>query len=174
MLVIKYAMSANHTMLYHDTIISHMDTLGRGVQETYDVLAVGGTSLVLHNIKESTDDVDFIVERGDTMRFEMAYKSHCGTMIDVSAAGECFGTRLPEDYVSQSTYIGTFGGLTLRALSVIDTIITKATRSSRRDMTDIRLCADSVSAKDVRRRFSEYSLGQDSTAGRTIYRIYGA
>ena len=161
-------------MLDRDTIMSHMGTLGGVIREPCVVLAVGGTSLVLHNIKNSTDDVDFIVERGDTMRFETIYKSHCGIMIDVSAAGECFGTRLPGDYVSQSTYVGTFGNLTLRALSVVDTIITKATRSISRDVDDIQLCVNVVSANEVRGRFLEYSLGWDSVAGQTIDRTFGA
>lgn len=65
-------------MLDYRTIISNVETLGDAVSETYEAIAVGGTSLVLHGIKGSTDDVDFIVESGDTMRFEMSYKRHCG------------------------------------------------------------------------------------------------
>ena len=77
-------------MLDYHTIISNMKMLGGAVQETYNVIAVGGTSLVLHGIKGSTEDVDFIVEGGDTMRFEVSYKRYCGGPIDVSAAGGVF------------------------------------------------------------------------------------
>ena len=48
----------------------------------------------MYQIKGTTLDVDFIVAEGDAMQFEMAYKKYCGDMIDVSAPGECFGTRL--------------------------------------------------------------------------------
>ena len=144
-------------MLNHNDIMSNMRTLGNHTQESYDVVAVGGSSLVLHGIKDSTKDVDFVVVYGDTMRFEMAYKEHCdGGLIDVSVAGECFHTRLPSDYVGRSTYIDRFGQLTLRALSIPDVIITKATRSSERDLQDIRYCAIQVSADTVMERLRDY------------------
>lgn len=160
-------------MLDYHTIISNMKMLGGAVQETYNVIAVGGTSLVLHGIKGSTEDVDFIVEGGDTMRFEVSYKRYCGGPIDVSAAGECFGTRLPQDYAAQSDYIGSFGMLTVHALSVIDTIITKSTRSNPRDRNDIEACVGSVSGADVLDRLREYAIGSDDVARRTIADIFG-
>ena len=160
-------------MLDYHALVSNMKMLGDAVQETYGLIAVGGTSLVLHRIKGSTEDVDFIVESGDTMRFEMSYKRHCGGMIDVSAAGECFGTRLPHDYAARSTHVGSFGTLTVYALSVIDTIITKSTRSSPRDHDDIRMCVGSVSGADVLDRLREYPVGLDVVARRTIADIFG-
>ena len=161
-------------MLDYRTIISNVETLGDAVSETYEVIAVGGTSLVLHGIKWSTDDVDFIVESGDTMRFEMSYKRHCGGVNRRSAAGECFGTRLPHDYVAQSSHIGVFRILTVRALSVIDTTITKSSRSNPRDYDDIRMCVGSVNEGDVLDRLREYQFGPDSVAWRTITDVFGA
>lgn len=161
-------------MLDHQDIMANMKALGDAVREAYDVIAVGGTSLVLHGIKGGTEDVDFIVESGDTMQFETSYKRHCGGLIDVSAAGECFGTPLPYDYAAQSIHIGAFGMLTVHALSVIDTIITKSTRSSPRDYDDIRMCIGYVSEDDVLGRLLEYRLGPDSVARRTIADIFGA
>ena len=150
-----------------------MDVLGGAISETYEVIAAGGTSLVLHNIKESTRDVDFIVERGDTMQFELAYKRHCEGPIDVSFPGECFVTKLPHDYMSLTKYIDSFGTLTVRALSVIDTIITKSTRSNRRDIRDIESCVDYVDGADVLKRFQEYSVESDNIARQTIRDIFG-
>ena len=136
-------------MLNYGNIISNMRTLGNVTEDACDIMAVGGTGLVLRRIKDSTYDVDFIVEEGDTMRFEIDYKRHCGGMIDVPARGECFGIILPNDYRAQSTYIDTFGNVTLRALSIIDVIITKSTRSEPKDIAYINLCIGRVSAEDV-------------------------
>lgn len=58
---------------YHD-IISNIRNLDKATNKSYDIIAVGGSGLVLHNIKTATDDVDFIVERGDTLQFEIDYK----------------------------------------------------------------------------------------------------
>lgn len=126
---------------------------------------------MLHNIKIKTYDVDFIVEYGDTMRFELAYKEHCGNMIDVSASGECFGTRLPTDYVSQSKFIDTFGNITLRAMSVVDTIITKSTRSEPKDIRDIRLCSALVNTDNVLNRLRDYSLDTHDIVRGTVLKI---
>ena len=156
-------------MLGYSDIISNIHNLGEHTEKKYDVVAVGGTSLVLHNIKNVTYDVDFIVESGDVMGFEIEYKKYCGNMIDVSAPGECFGTRLPSDYISQSTYIDTFGGVVVRAMSIIDVIITKATRSISRDVEDIGLCSGQVNLNDVLRRIEEYSLDSDARVRDTVY-----
>lgn len=152
---------------YND-IISDIRNLDKATNKSYDIIAVGGSGLVLHNIKTTTDDVDFIVERGDTMQFEIDYKRHCDNMIDVSAPGECFGTRLPSDYIHRSKYIDSFNKITLRALSVIDIIITKATRSEPRDITDIGECRKRVSVEDVLKRVQEYSLSSDKLVKETI------
>ena len=145
-------------MLDYDRIMCNP---GNSVQGPYDVVAVGGTSLVLHGIKTSTFDVDFVVEEGDAMRFEMAYKRYCGNMIDVSAPGECFGTRLPADYVSRSMFIDTFGSLTLRTMSVV--VITKATRLAPKDAIDISLCSTRVNVADVLNRLEDYNLDDRDT-----------
>lgn len=157
-----------YKVLRYSDIISNMRTLGAAIGRNYDVVAVGGTGLVLHNIKDATYDVDFIVERGDTMQFEMDYKKYCGNMIDVSAPGECFGTRLPSDYVSRSKYVDAFGGVTLRAMSIIDVIITKATRSKPVDVADIAGCSGLVSVSDVLKRVEEYSLASDKLVRETV------
>ena len=167
----KYLRTEYEVVLGYDDIISNMSNLGEHVVERYSVVAVGGTSLVLHNIKSATHDVDFIVECGDVMQFDLDYRKHCGVMIDVSAPGECFGTRLPSDYLSQSTYVGEFGNITVRALSVIDVIITKATRSSASDVADIRECSGVVSVENVLRRMREYSLYSDERVKETIQSV---
>lgn len=155
-------------MLGYGDIISNMRRLGERTDEKYDVVAVGGTSLVLHNIKDATYDVDFVVEVGDVLQFEIDYKECCGGMIDVSAPGECFGTRLPSDYLSQSKYVDGFGNVTVRAMSIIDTIITKATRSSPVDIADISKCSRRVSIDDVLKRVEEYSLDSDERVRETV------
>lgn len=89
-------------------------------------------------------------------------------MIDVSAPGECFGTRLPSDYIRRSKYIDSFNKITLCTLSVIDIIITKATRSEPRDISDIAECTGTVSVEDVLKRIQEYSLSSDKLVKETI------
>lgn len=51
-------------MLDRGDIIRRMEGVGRRLPGAYDIVAVGGTSLALHGLKEQTRDVDFIVERG--------------------------------------------------------------------------------------------------------------
>ena len=63
--------------------------------------------------------------------------------------------------------------LTVHALSVIDTIITKSTRSNPRDRNDIEACVGSVSGADVLDRLREYAIGSDDVARRTIADIFG-
>lgn len=128
---------------------------------------------MLHGIKNSTYDVDFIVEDGDTMQFEIDYKRYCGGMIDVSARSECFGIILPNDYRTQSTYVDTFGNVTLRALSIIDVIITKSTRSEPKDIADINLCIGRVSTEDVLKRLADYYFGPvDDRVRKTIHEAF--
>lgn len=67
-----------------------------------------------------------------------------------------------------------FGILTVRALSVIDTTITKSSRSNPRDYDDIRMCVGSVNEGDVLNRLREYQFGPDSVAWRTITDVFGA
>ena len=144
-------------MLDRGDIIRRMEGVGRRLQGAYDIVAVGGTSLALHGLKEQTRDVDFIVERGDLLKFADAYKETYDGIIHLAEPGTCFSVYMPADYLSYANLVGSFGSVNLYALGMLDTIITKSARFNSRDRSDLQGCAD-VNTKDLLSRISDYSL----------------
>ena len=57
----------------------------------------------------------------------------------------------------------------MRAMSVLDVIITKATRSNSGDIADISECSRLVSIDDVLKRVKEYSLDSDERVKETVF-----
>ena len=134
-------------MLDRSDIIRRMENVGRRLQDAYDVVAVGGTSLALHGLKEQTRDVDFIVERGD-LKFADAYRGLYDGIIHLAEPGTCFSVYMPSDYLSRANLVGAFGSVNLYALGMLDTIITKSARFNSRDRSDLQGCTD-VNTEDI-------------------------
>ena len=144
-------------MLDRSDIIRRIEGVGRRLQGAYDIVAVGGTSLALHGLKEQTRDVDFIVERGDLLKFADAYKGLYDGIIHLAEPGTCFSVYMPSDYLSHANLVGTFGSVNLYALGMLDTIITKSARFNSRDRSDLQGCTD-VNTEDILGRISDYTL----------------
>lgn len=59
------------------------------------------------------------------------------------------------------------------ALSIIDVIITKSTRSEPKDIADINLCIGRVSTEDVLKRLADYYFGPvDDRVRKTIHEAF--
>jgi len=122
------------------------------LDEELELFAIGGTAMVLKNIKESTKDIDFIstdsYERINRL-FKLAglkeeSKSHGPNIwylndirIDIFFGSHIMGVTLPGDWRNLSDQIMTIGKIKLYILNWYDIIITKIARSEERDYSDI-------------------------------------
>lgn len=59
-----------------NTLLERLESLDDIVDNKFDIVAVGGTSMVLYGLKNDTRDVDFIVENGDPFEFKYAYSNN--------------------------------------------------------------------------------------------------
>lgn len=142
-------------------IIERMRTVGNTLGEHHDVVAVGGTALTLHGLKDQTRDVDFIIERDDLLKFTDAYKSlYADQTIHLAERGTCFAIYMPNDYMAYAYNVDTFGNVALFVLGILDNIITKASRYNQRDQIDLEKCKH-VDRTALLKRVSDYSLDID-------------
>lgn len=145
-------------MLGKDEIIERMRAVGNVLGEPHYAVAVGGTALTLHGLKDQTRDVDFIIERGDLLKFADAYKSlYVDQTIHLAEPGTCFAIYMPDDYMSYAYNVGTYGNVALFVLGILDNIITKASRYNQRDQVDLEKCKH-VDQTALLKRVSDYSL----------------
>lgn len=130
-------------------------------------VALGGTSLTLHGIKQTTKDVDFIVEEGDMTGFGDVY----GTKVDTFGAGQSYTTRMPSDYIRHSAKIMQLEKLFLLAMDPLGVIITKMARGLPRDFEDSAVCVTNkrYTAHHIKTRFDAY--GYDAVIERNLNRL---
>ncbi len=117
-----------------------------------ELFAIGGTAMVLKNIKESTKDIDFLTdERYEKIRdmFSLAGLREespsklCNvwrlgkTRIDLFYDGFIMGIPSPRNWKELSEKIKEIGKIKLFILNWYDLIITKISRSEKRDIDDI-------------------------------------
>lgn len=124
-----------------DSLTVFVKALGDAVGSECSLVAAGGTALTFHSIKQSTDDVDFVVETGSMADVEAAIDAVNGPPTDLFSAGTVFNNTLPADYMSRAEYVGRFGRMTIYAMSPLDVIMTKIARADGKDMDDIRACS---------------------------------
>jgi hypothetical protein len=122
------------------------------VGEPLELFAIGGTAMVLKNIKESTKDIDFMTEESYE-KINKIFKSAglkeesnqkvCNiwrlgkTRVDIFYEGFIMGIAFPSDWKEKSEKILTRGKIAVYILNWYDMIITKISRSEKRDITDI-------------------------------------
>lgn len=155
--VFKYITSGSNGVLDKSDILERIRVMGNRLKDNYKIVAVGGTSLALHGLKEQTRDVDFIVEYGDILKFANTYKEQYDEIIHLAEPGTCFSVYMPADYMSRVENIGTFNNVTLYTLNILDTIVTKSTRFNTRDRDDLQNCTD-INEEDLLSRIRDYSL----------------
>jgi hypothetical protein len=122
------------------------------LNEPLMLFAIGGTAMILKGIKEATKDIDFVVDEdyGKIKRmFRLAgLKEEKGnevcniwrlgkTRIDIFYGGFVMGIPFPGDWKEKSEKIREIGKVNLYILNWYDLIITKISRSEKRDIDDI-------------------------------------
>ncbi len=117
-----------------------------------ELFAIGGTAMIIKNIKESTKDIDFLTalnqerirELFTLAGLEEKDKSKLCNIwylddirIDIFYDEFILGITLPDDWKKLSEHIRDIGKLKLYILNWYDIIITKIARSEERDIEDI-------------------------------------
>jgi len=142
-----------------------------------ELFAIGGTAMVLKNIKESTKDINFLsTEPYEKIKdlFEKAglkeeqRSKACNiwylgdTRIDIFYEEFILGIALPDDWKELSEHIKDIGKVKLYILNWYDIIITKIARSERRDIEDIiKIIKDQkINFKKLKERY--YNLAEGS------------
>lgn len=145
------------------------------LNESLELFAIGGTAMILKNIKESTKDIDFLTtEKYDKIKrlFELAGLKEessdkiCNiwrlgnTRIDIFYDGFIMGCPFPDDWKEISEKVNDIGKISLFILNWYDLIITKIARSEKRDIEDIIAIIKSqkLSFKFLKSRY--YSLAE--------------
>ena len=118
-----------------------------------ELFAIGGTAMILKNIKESTKDIDFLTtldqeklrelfnlaglkEKSKSKICNIWYLNN-KIRIDIFYDEFIIGIPLPDDWKELSRQIRTIGKLKIYILNWYDIIITKIARSEIRDIEDI-------------------------------------
>jgi len=121
------------------------------LSEPIELFALGGTAMILKNIKEATKDIDFLTtESHEKIKrlFDLAGLKEessdkiCNTWrlgktrIDIFYEGFIMGIPFPEDWKEKSEKIKQIGKIGIYILNWYDLIITKISRSEKRDIDD--------------------------------------
>jgi len=121
------------------------------LNEPLELFAIGGTATVLKNIKESTKDIDFLTDESyekikklfdlaglkEESSNKMCNIWRLGSIrIDIFYDGFIMGIPFPDDWKEKSEKIKEIGKIKLYILNWYDLIITKISRSEKRDIDD--------------------------------------
>lgn len=127
-------------MINSEDLFGYLKKLDKKLKWRIRMIAVGGTAMVLENLKDSTMDIDFCVETERDYNMLMKAKSSIKSdfKMDLWHSGYIFSLQLPDDYITRARAIKmNFKSIILKVLSPLDIIITKTSRLSQRDIEDI-------------------------------------
>ena len=168
---------------YKNPITTNLDNLNTFLQlladlnEELELYAIGGTAMILKNIKETTKDIDFLTtENQENIRklFNLAGLKEKDTSklcniwhledirIDLFYDEFIFGITLPDDWKDKSEQKKDIGKVKLYILNWQDIIITKIARNERRDIDDIIdiIKAENINFEDLKERY--YKSAEES------------
>lgn len=169
--------------MYENSINTNLGDLENFLQLIADLdreielFAIGGTAMVIKNIKESTKDIDFLTTLDyNTLKelFTLAGLEEiddsklCNKWyldkrrIDVFFDEFIMGIALPNDWKKISEHIKDIGKLKLYILNWYDVIITKIARSEPRDIEDVLeiIKTQKIDFNKLKRRY--YKLAETS------------
>ena len=138
-------------MIDKNELLEWLKAVDKKLKKKIVLIAVGGTAMTLLGLKSSTRDVDFCIKSEDKKDFEKALGKKFN--VDLFTDGYIFSEQLPEDYAEKSKEILNLNSLSLKALSPVDIVITKAARLNARDEEDIRALSKYVDKEELIRRF---------------------
>lgn len=168
---------------YKNPITTNLDNLNTFLQlladlnEELELYAIGGTAMLLKNIKETTKDIDFLTtENQERIRklFNLAGLKEKDTSklcniwylesirIDLFYDEFIFGINLPNDWKGKSEYLKNIGKVKLYILNWQDIIITKIARNEQRDIDDAIdiIKAEDINFEELKERY--YKLAEES------------
>ena len=168
---------------YKNPTTTNLDNLNTFLQlladlnEELELYAIGGTAMLLKNIKETTKDIDFLTaENQEKIRklFNLAGLKEKDTSklcnawylenirIDLFYDEFIFGISLPNDWKEKSEHLKDIGKVKLYILNWPDIIITKIARNEQRDIDDAIdiIKAENISFEELRERY--YTLAEGS------------
>ena len=159
-----------------DNLTSFLQLLA-DLNENLELYAVGGTAMILKNIKETTKDIDFLTtenqekirklfnlaglkEKDDSKLCNIWYLGNI--RIDLFYDEFIFGISLPNDWKDKSQHIKDIGKVRLYILDWQDIIITKIARNEQRDIDDAIdiIKAENINFKELKKRY--YKLAEVS------------
>ena len=109
--------------------------------EPFTLVGIGGTSLALQDIKQTTYDVDIMVAKGTYESFvSLRRRVPDIRHVDSFRPGKAVSVLFPPDYLESSIHCESYHNIELFALNVVDVIITKSARLEPKDFADIRAC----------------------------------
>ncbi len=122
------------------------------------LIAVGGTSLTLRDIKPSTKDLDFTVDGIEIEKLKkyvrrIYEKNEC--KIDVWQSPYIFSTALLKDF-SSDLYKRKFWHFDVRIINLVDNAVAKLSRFNEADREDIEgIIKSGISINDIAKRFKD-------------------
>jgi len=138
-------------MIDKNDLLEWLRAADKKLKKKIVLIAVGGTAMTLLGLKSSTRDVDFCIKSEDKKDFEKALGKKFN--VDLFTDGYIFSEQLSADYAEKSKEILNLNSLSLKALSPVDIVITKAARLNARDEEDIRALSKYVDKEELIRRF---------------------
>jgi len=148
-------------MIDKNELLEWLKTIDKKLKKKITLIAVGGTAMTLLGLKSSTRDVDFCIESENKVHFEKSLDKKF--KVDIFVDGYIFSEQLPQDYTDKSKEILNFRNISLKALSPVDIVITKAARLNARDEEDIEAISKYVEKEELIKRFEDVI---DSYAGK--------
>ena len=177
---------------YKDIDITKMEDLNdflnliADLNKPLELFAIGGTAMLLKNIKESTKDIDFLTneEYGKIKEMfilaglkEESSSKLCNiwrlgkVRIDIFYDGFIMGVPFPKDWKEKSEKIKEIGKVKLYILNWYDLIITKISRSEKRDIEDVIsiIKTQDIDFKFLKKRY--YSIAETSLISNYDYKF---
>ena len=168
---------------YKNPIVTNLENLDTFLQlladlnEELELYAIGGTAMILRNIKETTKDIDLLtIENQEKIRklFNLAGLKEKDTSklcniwylenirIDLFYDEFIFGISLPNDWKDKSEHLKDIGKVKLYILNWQDIIITKIARNEQRDIDDAIdiIKAENINFEELKKRY--YNLAEES------------
>lgn len=140
-------------MIEKNELLEWLSIVDKKLNKKITLIAVGGTAMTLLGLKPSTRDVDFCLASKDKKHFESALDKKF--VVDIFTDGYIFSEQLPSDYAEKSREITVLSNITLKALSPVDIIITKAARFNARDEEDIETLSKYANKEELIKRFEK-------------------
>jgi hypothetical protein len=137
--------------------------------------ALGGTALVIENLKQATKDIDFMTdqkhnilkkifssvglkEKDSSPGLNIWYMDNI--RIDIMYEGYIFCANLPDDWKEKSAFVKKVGKIKLYRLDWLDIICSKTLRLTDADIYDIKQIfkKEKIDIKKLKKRYDEIVL----------------